>query len=96
MAKKDENMEREYSITIHFEESGEADNGKALLLLYRLMKIADIINYYPENLGSDNESAQLIKEEGFRIQFKTRCDQDELRTFFSQKCNFDVDIGIGS
>lgn len=94
MVKKDENKEREYNITIHFEESSEADNGKALLLLYRLMKIADILHYYPTNLGSDKESTQIIKEEGFNIHFKTICDPDEVRAFFAQKCNFDMDVEI--
>jgi hypothetical protein len=94
MLKKDEDKEREYNITIHFEESGEADNGKALLLLYNLMKIADIIQYYPSDLISDRECAQTIKEEGFRIQFVTKCEPDELRAFFSQRCNYDIDVGI--
>ncbi|SHI27716.1 P2 response regulator binding domain-containing protein [Desulfosporosinus lacus DSM 15449] len=94
MLKQAKNMEREYCITIHFEESGEADNEKALLLLYCMMKFADIIHYYPTDLVSDKECARIIKEEGFRIQFKTRYEPYELRAFFSKKCSFDIDVGI--
>ena len=54
-------------------------NVHAYKTVYALKEIAEDLLYSPEDIISDESSAEIILEEGFRILLQAQCDEEEIR-----------------
>ncbi|MCI8670149.1 MAG: chemotaxis protein CheA [Lachnospiraceae bacterium] len=70
---------RFYKIYITFFPETEMSNVHAYKTVYALKEIAEDLLYSPEDIISDESSAEIILEEGFRILLQAQCDEDEIR-----------------
>ncbi|MCM1567314.1 MAG: histidine kinase [Dehalobacter sp.] len=75
-------MSRVHDVVIYFEEESKTPDCKALAVIFSLKKIANIIELYPKDIGSNDKSAEIIKEEGLRIRFSTERNLEKIREFF--------------
>lgn len=73
-----------YRSTVFFEDGSEMENVRAFALINNLKQVANIIRIYPFDLTENNQSADIIKREGFKIEFSTGRSLDELKALFEQ------------
>ena len=70
---------RFYKIYITFYPETEMANVHAYKTVYALKEIAEDLLYSPEDIISDERSADIIKEEGFKILLQAQCGEEEIR-----------------
>ena len=68
-----------YKIFITFYPETELANVHAYKAVYALKEIAEDLLYFPENIISDESSAEVILDEGFRMLLQTQSSEDEIR-----------------
>ncbi|MDE7432920.1 MAG: chemotaxis protein CheA [Lachnospiraceae bacterium] len=73
------NASRFYKIYITFYPDTEMANVHAYKTVYALKEIAEDLLYSPENIISDEESAEIIMQEGFRLLLQAQCTEEEIR-----------------
>lgn len=56
---------------VYFEEGCEMENIRAFNIVHQLKEIAEIIRYIPEDIMENDQSAEVIKKQGFQIIIKT-------------------------
>ncbi|MFT4146231.1 MAG: chemotaxis protein CheA [Mobilitalea sp.] len=69
---------------IHFEDGCEMENIRAFTVLFKLKEIADIQLFMPQDLVDNAESKEIIRAEGFKIEFKSSLPYEEISEFFMQ------------
>ncbi|QHA01631.1 histidine kinase [Dehalobacter restrictus] len=83
-----------HDVVIYFEEGSKTQDCKALAVISSLKKIANIIEFYPKDIGSNHQSAEIIKEEGLRIRFSTECNLEKIQKFFFETISLkDYELG---
>ena len=70
---------RFYKIYITFYPETEMSNVHAYKTVYALKEVAEDILYYPEDIISDEKSAEVIIEDGFKILLQAQCSEEEIR-----------------
>ncbi len=70
---------RFYKIYITFYPETEMVDVHAYKTVYALKEIAEDLLYSPEDIISDEGSAEVIKEEGFKILLQAQCGEEEIR-----------------
>lgn len=70
---------RFYKIYITFYPETEMANVHAYKAVYALKEIAEDLLYSPEDIISDEKSAETIKEEGFKILLQAQCGEEDIR-----------------
>ncbi len=70
---------RFYKIYITFYPETEMSNVHAYKTVYALKEVAEDILYYPEDIISDEKSAEVIMEDGFKILLQAQCSEEEIR-----------------
>ena len=70
---------RFYKIYINFYPETEMANVHAYKTVYALKEMAEDLLYSPEDIISDETSAQKILEDGFRILLQAQCTEEEIR-----------------
>ena len=70
---------RFYRIYINFFPETEMANVHAYKVVYSLKEIAEDLLYSPEDIISDESSAQTIIEDGFKILLQAQCSEEEIR-----------------
>ena len=70
---------RFYRIYITFFPGTEMANVHAYKSVYALKEIAEDLLYSPENIISDESSAQTILDEGFKILLQAQCTEEDIR-----------------
>lgn len=70
---------RFYKIFISFFKETEMSNVHAYRVVYALKEIAEDLLYSPEDLVSDESTAETILEDGFKMLLQTQSDEDEVR-----------------
>ncbi|MDE6852332.1 MAG: chemotaxis protein CheA [Lachnospiraceae bacterium] len=70
---------RFYKVYITFYPETEMANVHAYKTVYALKEIAEDLLYSPEDIISDEKSADVIVEEGFKILLQAQCDEEEIR-----------------
>ena len=70
---------RFYKIYITFYPETEMSNVHAYKTVYALKEIAEDILYSPEDIISDEKSADVIIEDGFKILLQAQCSEEEIR-----------------
>jgi two-component system, chemotaxis family, sensor kinase CheA len=69
---------------IFFQEDCRMENIRAFGVVHRLEKIADNIRCIPENILDDEGSAEIIKQSGFKLIFKTGATLEEAKNYLSE------------
>lgn len=75
--------ENRFKALIFFEDGCEMENIRAFNVVHNLEKAVDIISYCPKDIIENQESAEIIKENGFEIQFCTDLCIDDVKTLLS-------------
>lgn len=70
---------RFYKIYLSFYPDTEMSNVHAYKIVYALKEVAEDLLYSPEDIISDEGSAEVILEEGFRILLQAQCSEEDLR-----------------
>ncbi len=70
---------RFYKIYINFYPETEMANVHAYKTVYALKEMAEDLLYSPEDIISDETSAQKILEDGFRILLQAQCTEEDIR-----------------
>ncbi|MBD5136757.1 MAG: chemotaxis protein CheA [Lachnospiraceae bacterium] len=70
---------RFYKIYLTFFPETEMANVHAYKTVYALKELAEDLLYSPEDIISDESSAQTIVEDGFRILLQAQCTEEEIR-----------------
>ena len=73
------NDSRFYKIYLTFYPTTEMANVHAYKTVYALKEIAEDLLYSPEDIISDESSAEKILKEGFRILLQAQCTEEEIR-----------------
>jgi len=73
-----------YKISLYFEEGCEMENIRAYSVVHNLRGIAKELHFIPEDIMTDNESAEVIRTEGFTIYLKTDLSYEEMKEFLMQ------------
>ncbi len=69
---------RFYQIVIHYKNDTQMSNIRAYSATYALKDIAEDLLYTPEDIISNEESADTILAEGFYMLLQTQCEQEEI------------------
>lgn len=56
---------------LFFEEGCEMENIRCFAIIHKLKEISEVSYFYPEDIVENNESCEIIKQEGFKIFLKT-------------------------
>lgn len=68
-----------YEAVIFFEDGCEMENIRAFSIIHDLESIAEIVSYTPQDVLENNESSLVIRNEGFKVVFKTDLGIDEVK-----------------
>ena len=60
------------------------ENIRAIAVIQNIKGLCRGDFYSPSNINDDNESAEIIRIDGFKIYFKTDCNIDTVRDILSQ------------
>ncbi|MCI8805645.1 MAG: chemotaxis protein CheA [Clostridiales bacterium] len=82
-----------YRIVIHYREDTQMSNIRAYSATYALKEVAEDLLYQPEDIITNEESAMVILQEGFRILLQTKISKEEIITLVdtSEAQRIDVD-----
>lgn len=70
-----------YKAVIYFEEDCQMENVRAFLVINNLKEIAENISYVPEDIIDNDDSIEIIKNNGFQISFKSDRSYKEIHEF---------------
>ncbi|MCI9539794.1 MAG: chemotaxis protein CheA [Lachnospiraceae bacterium] len=73
------NESRFYQIIITFRPDTQMSNIRAYSAVYALKEIAEDMIYYPEDIVSNENSAEIILRHGFRMLLQAQASQEEIR-----------------
>ncbi|MCI8408330.1 MAG: chemotaxis protein CheA [Lachnospiraceae bacterium] len=72
-----------YKIYMHFHEGTEMANIHAYKTVYALKEIAEDLLYFPEDIISDESSAEVILQDGFRMLLQAQCTEEEIHNIIN-------------
>jgi len=82
-----------YRIVIHYRNDTQMSNIRAYSATYALKEVAEDLLYKPEDIITNEETAMIILQEGFRILLQTKAGKDEIMalidTFEAEKIDID-------
>lgn len=81
IAKSEDNF---YKATVFFENGCEMENIRSYAIIYNLKDLTEETYYHPSDILENNDSIQVIREEGFKICIKTNKSYNEINEFFSR------------
>lgn len=73
-----------FEAVVHFDDGCEMENIRAYSIIHNLKDIVEDFRYYPEDIIENDESAQLIREQGFKVVLRTDISYQELHDFFTR------------
>lgn len=73
-----------YKAVIYFEEDCQMESIRAFTVMHNIKEMCDVIYYYPEDVIENSESEEIIRKEGFYLEFYSNLGIDELRTILQQ------------
>lgn len=87
------NASRFYQIIITFREDTQMSNIRAYTAVYAVKEIAEDIIYYPEDIVSNEDSAEVILKHGFRMLLQAQASQEEVMKLIDTSSEIDkIDI----
>ncbi|MCX8131659.1 MAG: chemotaxis protein CheA [Clostridia bacterium] len=73
-----------YKAIIFFEDGCEMENIRAFTVVHNLKEIADELQFAPEDIMENDDSIEVIRQEGFKVVFNTGKSFDEVRDILQQ------------
>lgn len=73
-----------YGVTLVFEEKCEMENIRSFTVLHKLKEMAEVLYHEPEDILTNNDSAEMIRNNGFKIYFKTEKSKKEVEEFLQE------------
>lgn len=73
-----------YKAVIHFEEGCEMENIRAYTIIHNLKEITKEYHYIPADIIDSDQSAEIIRRDGFQIFLKADYPYDKMKNFFNQ------------
>ncbi|MCY6484810.1 chemotaxis protein CheA [Clostridium aestuarii] len=73
-----------YKVKMYFQEDCGMENVRAFAVVHRLEEITTDIECIPADIVENNDTAEIIRCEGFNITFRTELTLNELKDFFEQ------------
>ncbi|MFA9398343.1 MAG: chemotaxis protein CheW [Clostridiaceae bacterium] len=70
-----------YSSVLYFDDDCEMENIRCFSVVHDMESISNIVNYEPDDI-MDNNSSELIRTNGFKINYKTDLTVEEIEKFF--------------
>lgn len=74
---------KHFRATLFFEDGCAMENIRAYTVINSLKDLAEEIDYIPENIMEDDDSASIICQDGFHVFFATDRSYEEMHTFFA-------------
>lgn len=71
-----------FMAVVYFEEGCEMENIRAFNIIHQLNDFAQEVQYTPEDIMENDHSIEIIKDQGFKIVFKTDHTLEEMQDFF--------------
>lgn len=71
-----------YKAVVYFEEGCEMENIRAYTIIHKLKDVTDEYCYQPEDIIDNDDSAEVIKQEGFTIYLKSDYSYEKMLEFF--------------
>ena len=73
-----------YKALLYFEQGCEMENIRAYTVIHNLKEAADKVYYLPEDILDNDDSAHIIREQGFTVYIKIDKPYKELYDYFAQ------------
>ncbi|WP_313559419.1 chemotaxis protein CheA [Ruminiclostridium cellobioparum] len=73
-----------FKAVLFFEAGCEMENIRAFTVIHNIREFSDEVYFYPEDIIDNDESVNVIREQGFKVYFKTQKNYKELDAFFNQ------------
>ena len=73
-----------YRATIFFEDGCEMENIRAYTIIHNIKELAKEVSYQPADIIDNDDSIQIIREQGFKVFFITDRSFNELEEFFKK------------
>lgn len=70
---------RFYKVYVTFSPDTGMANIRAYKIVYAMKEIAEDLLYFPEDIISDESSAEVIMKEGFKILLQAQCSEEDIR-----------------
>lgn len=85
-----------YDVELFFEENCQMENIRAFAVIHRLNEVAVSIDYWPEDIMENDQSAEVIRKSGFKIKFSSELPLDVIKsllqeTMFIKELNISID-----
>jgi two-component system chemotaxis sensor kinase CheA len=68
-----------FTATLFFEEACEMENIRCFTVIHKLKEIAEVSYFYPEDIIENNDTCEFIRQQGFKIFFKTNSGIEDIR-----------------
>lgn len=68
--------------TLFFEDDCGMENIRCFTVIHNIKEIVDIVSFEPEDIIENNETCEIIKQQGFKIVFKTNKTLEEVNNLF--------------
>lgn len=78
-----------YKAVIKFSDGCQMENVRAFTVLHNLNEIAEDISYFPEDIIENEESAEIIKSEGFTLYFKSHKSIEDIKKHVNETSNIE-------
>jgi len=77
-------LKNAFKAVIHFEDGCEMENIRAFSVIHNLKGITDEVFYIPEDIIDNDDSVEIIRQEGFKVYLKADCSYEKLHELFMQ------------
>jgi len=77
-------MANKYEAIFFFEDGCEMENIRAFSVVHDLEDIAQVITYFPGDVMENSDTSQIIRNEGFKVVFKTDLGLNEVKEQLSK------------
>jgi len=69
---------------LFFEEGCEMENIRCFTIIHKLKEMSEISYFYPEEIVENNETCEIIRQQGFKVFFKTDYEIDVVKEFLKE------------
>ncbi|WP_238919135.1 chemotaxis protein CheA [Clostridium sp. YIM B02555] len=73
-----------FSATLFFEELCEMENIRCFTVVHKLKEVSEVCYFYPEDIIENNETCEIIKQEGFKVFLKTNYSLKNIKEFLME------------
>lgn len=72
-----------FEAVIYFDEGCEMENIRAYAIVHNLKEITEDFSYYPEDIIDNNDTVEIIRQQGFKVTLRTEKSEQELYDFLT-------------